>query len=86
MKKGINADEVELTTLCCLEANEEAVIYGYKDQNLACKLISMGFLPGKTVKVVRKIWKEGNYYLNCNNQRIVIGHSEAQAIEVRTML
>lgn len=75
-------NENGLTSLCCLNTNQEATICQYNDDHLAQKLMSMGLLPGRKVALVRKIWNEGNYYLKCKDQRLVIGHKEAQAIMV----
>lgn len=70
-------------SLCCLEPLQEGIILNYEEEKLAKELISMGLLPGQPVKLLRKIWTNGNYYLQSNDQRIVIGHAEAEAIQVR---
>ncbi|MCB9034834.1 MAG: ferrous iron transport protein A [Chitinophagales bacterium] len=54
----------------------------FQDCFIACKLMSMGILPGTIVKVLRKSVLGSTFYIEYNQQFIAIRANEAQAISI----
>ena len=66
--------------LNALEPGHSATIRSFSDEATACKLMSMGILPGSTVKLVRKAPFGGAIYIKADNQQFAIRNSEAECV------
>jgi len=66
--------------LVALKTGQTAKIRSFSDEATACKLMSMGILPGSTVKMVRKAPFGGAVYIKSDNQQFAIRNSEAACI------
>lgn len=71
-----------MRNLSQLAIGESAMIVQVKDMQLGCKLITMGFVPGNSVKVVRKAPFGKTLYIKSGTHSIALRKSEAQNIEV----
>lgn len=66
--------------LIALEPGSSAIIRSFSDEATACKLMSMGILPGSKVKLVRKAPFGGAIYIKADNQQFAIRNSEAECV------
>ena len=57
-------------------------IKDFTDNNIAVKLLILGFLPGSLISLVRKSPFGGAYYFNVNGNRIALRKKEAETIVV----
>ena len=57
-------------------------LLSYNDMTLASKMMAMGVLPGNEVRVVQKLWKGSNLFIECNAQQIALRREEAATILV----
>jgi ferrous iron transport protein A len=64
-------------TIADLKVNESARTISFADQALACKLTSMGFLPGTRVELVRKAPFGNAYYVKADGVRMALREEEA---------
>ena len=58
-------------------------IKDFTDNNIAVKLLILGFLPGSVISLVRKSPLGGAYYFEVNGNRIALRKNEAEAIVVK---
>jgi Fe2+ transport system protein FeoA len=61
-------------------AHAELVEFG--NSALHLQLLAMGVSPGTTVKIVRRMARRGNLYLQIGTRRLVLRHSEAEQLIV----
>lgn len=66
--------------LIALEPGQSATIRSFSDEATACKLMSMGILPGSSIKMIRKAPFGGAFYVKADNQQFAIRNSEAACI------
>jgi len=66
--------------LLALKPGKSGTIQSFSDNETACKMMSMGILPGSTVKVVRKAPFGGAIYIKADNQQFAIRNKEAACI------
>lgn len=59
------------------------MISHFTDPQLACKLMSMGVLPGTHIQVVRSAPFGGGCYIKADNLRIALRKEEATRIVLR---
>jgi Fe2+ transport system protein FeoA len=71
-----------MRNLSQLAIGESAMIVQVKDMQLGCKLITMGFVPGNSVYIVRKTPFGHALYIKSGTHSIALRKSEAQNIEV----
>ena len=67
-------------TVASLKEGETGVILSYSNDKVACKLLSMGVLPGKTLRLIRKAPFGGGFYLKVEEHILAIRESEASNI------
>ena len=60
-------------------------LVNFNDHRLAGKLMSMGVLPGNTIRIVQKLWFGSNLFISCNDQRIALRKEEAAMILVKRL-
>jgi ferrous iron transport protein A len=65
-----------------LKEGECGLIVRYTDDKMACKLLTMGVLPGKELMLIRRVSLKGGLYLKVGEQTIAIREEEAKHIEV----
>lgn len=70
-------------SLVNLKENEEGNIVHFTDERTASKLISMGVLPGKTLKLVRRVPFGGGLYVKVEEQNIGLREDEARHIFIK---
>jgi Fe2+ transport system protein FeoA len=63
-----------------LKVGKEGKIHKYTDDVIASKLLSMGVLPGKSVRLVRRIPFGGGLYIKVENHNIAVREEEAKNI------
>ena len=66
-----------------LNKGESAIIHSFVDEQMACKMLSMGILPGSKVQLVRKAPFGGAIYIRLDNQQFAIRNSEAECIVLK---
>ena len=66
--------------LNALEPGKSATIQSFSDEETACKMMSMGILPGSIVKLVRKAPFGGAIYIKADNQQFAIRNKEAACV------
>ncbi len=69
-----------MPTLSALKNRESGTIHSFSDEATACKLMSMGILPGSKVKLIRKAPFGGAVYIKADNQQFAIRNAEAACI------
>jgi ferrous iron transport protein A len=69
-------------TLAALADGQFGVIHQYTHDVIASKLMSMGILPGKSLKLVRRLPFGGGLYVKVGNQNIALRQEEAENILV----
>ena len=57
-------------------------IKGFTDDEIASKLLILGFLPGSSILLLRKSLFSGALYFKINNNRIALRKNEAKVITV----
>ncbi len=71
----------KLQSLSEIKEGNSGIVNIFTDENIACKLISMGILPGANCKLVRKAPFGGGYYLRISDSvNIAIRQEEAKNI------
>jgi ferrous iron transport protein A len=63
-----------------LKVGGEGKIHKYTDDVIASKLLSMGVLPGKSVRLVRRIPFGGGLYIKVEDHNIAVREEEAKNI------
>ncbi|HEX5624669.1 MAG TPA: FeoA family protein [Saprospiraceae bacterium] len=61
---------------------QEYRITGFKDPALAARLIAMGLYPGKILRVIRKAYFGGAYYIEMDDSRFALRESEWDQINL----
>lgn len=69
-----------MVVLNTLKPGMVATIQSFLDEETACKMMSMGILPGSTVKLVRKAPFGGAIYIKADNQQFAIRNKEAECV------
>lgn len=67
-------------TLANLKEGEGGIIHQFTDDKMASKLLSMGVLPGKSLRLVRRIPFGGGLYIKVEECNIAVRDKEAQNI------
>jgi len=62
---------------------ESGIVEKFTDEQLSCKLMTMGVLPKSEVMMVRKAPLGGAYYLRLNGLSIAVRKTEAAAIIIK---
>jgi len=70
-------------TLDQLEKGKIGTIEQFLDEQAACKLMTMGILPGQQVQVIRKAPLGGAIYLKTERQQFAIRNKEAACILIK---
>lgn len=70
----------QLQTLSMLKDGEKGTIDHFTNDQMATKLLSMGVLPGKSIRVVRRLPFGGGLYIKIENQNIALREKEANDI------
>lgn len=63
-----------------IESGESSVIFSLTDSPLTPKLMEMGFLPGKEVRLVRKAPGGSPLYFDLNGHYVALRKEEANSI------
>jgi len=69
-----------MIALSALKKGESRTIHSFSDEATACKLMSMGILPGSSVKLIRKAPFGGAIYIKADHQQFAIRNTEAACI------
>lgn len=72
-----------MLVLSKLKKGERGMIDSFSDQEIGCKLMSMGILPGSKVQILRKAPFGGAVYLKLDNQQFAIRNNEAECIVLK---
>lgn len=62
---------------------ETARIFGFNSSILSGKFLSMGILPGASIRLIRKLPLSGSYYVQVENSFFALRKQEAAAIIVQ---
>jgi len=65
-----------------MKKGESYKIKGFTDDEIANKLLILGFLPGSTISLQRKSPFSGTLYVNIDGNRMALRKNEAAAIIV----
>jgi ferrous iron transport protein A len=68
-----------------LKAGAFGIIRQFTDDKMASKMLSMGILPGKALKLVRRIPFGGGLYIKVEDNNIAVRHIEAQNILIEIL-
>ena len=71
---------MSIKTICNLKEGEKGVIVSYNNDKIAGKLLSMGVLPGKTLRLIRRSLFGGGLYLKMEDHIIALRKDEANHI------
>jgi len=77
---------VSLETIADMEVGQTAIIREIDLSKFSTRMLAMGLVPGKEVKLVRKQPWDGSYYLNISNHFIGIRDNEAKLIKIEMIL
>ena len=69
-----------LESLSNLKDGEKGTIRHFTNDHIASKLLSMGVLPGKSIRLVRRLPFGGGIYIKIENQSIALREDEARSI------
>ncbi len=67
-------------TIKDLKINESAKAIAFEDSNLACKLTSMGVLPGTRIEMIRTSPFGSAYYVKADGVRLALREEEAESV------
>ncbi len=67
-------------TIADLKTHEAARTIAFTDSALACKLTSMGFLPGMSIEMIRAAPFGNAYYEKVDGVRLALRAEEAKSI------
>ncbi len=67
-------------TLDNFKEGEIGIIHKFTDDKMASKLLSMGVLPGKSLRLVRRVPFGGGLYIKVDACNIAVREAEAQQI------
>ena len=68
-----------------LKTGEEGIVSHFSDVQMAGKFVSMGVLPGSSVRVVRIAPFNGGYYLRVDDTNLVLRTEEAHSIILNSL-
>ncbi len=71
-----------LEKLADLREGEQGIVREFTDDKMASKLLSMGVLPGKSLRLMRRVPFGGGLYLKLDECSIAVRNIEAQNIVV----
>jgi ferrous iron transport protein A len=63
-----------------LKEGETGIVHHFTNDRMASKLLSMGILPGKSLRLVRRIPFGGGIYVKVDDQSIALRDFEAMNI------
>jgi ferrous iron transport protein A len=66
--------------LSCERVGVKGVVSYFKDEQVACRLISMGLVPGCTIEILRKAPFGGGWYVKSDGLHIAMRSEEACCI------
>lgn len=69
-----------MAVLSTLAPGKSGIIHSFSDEATACKMMSMGILPGSSVKLIRKAPFGGAIYIKADHQQFAIRNTEAECI------
>ena len=69
-----------LQTLSTLKEGTAGTIRQFTDDQLACKMLAMGMLPGKSLRLIRRVPFGGGLYIKVEDNNIAVRDTEAQHI------
>ena len=69
-----------MVALNALKKGESGTIHSFSDEATACKMMSMGILPGSVVKLIRKSPFGGAIYIKADRHQFAIRNTEAACI------
>ena len=70
----------QFKTLANLKEGQEGVIYEFTNDLMASKLLSMGVLPGKLLRLIRRVPFGGGLYIKIEDHNIALRLEEAKNI------
>jgi ferrous iron transport protein A len=76
---------VKLQILSTLKEGEVGIIRQFTDDKMASKLLSMGILPGKLLRLVRRVPYGGGLYIKVEDCNMAVRDYEAQNILVENL-
>jgi ferrous iron transport protein A len=71
-----------IASLAALKDGENGVLTEFLDNKIACKLMSMGILPGKDIALIRRVPFGGGLYVKVAGQNFAIREEEARSMLV----
>ena len=69
--------------LSCAKVGVKGVVSYFKDEQVACRLISMGLVPGSTIEILHKAPFGGGWYVKSESLHIAMRNEEACSIVLR---
>jgi len=69
--------------LSCAKVGFKGVVSHFNDEHVACRLISMGLVPGCTVEILHKAPFGGGWYVKSDSLHIAMRIEEASCIVLR---
>lgn len=75
----------DLETLSKLKVGACGKIRQFTNDHMACKMLSMGILPGKILKLVRRAPFGGGLYIKVGDNNIAVRDIEAQNILIEIL-
>ncbi|MEN9612481.1 MAG: hypothetical protein RLZZ628_3295 [Bacteroidota bacterium] len=69
-----------IASLAELKKGENGILTEFLDHQIACKLMSMGILPGKAIALIRRVPFGGGLYVRVAGQNFAIREAEARTI------
>ena len=70
----------QFKTLSNLKEGQEGVIHEFTNDYMASKLLSMGVLPGKLLRLMRRVPCGGGLYIKIDDHNIALRLEEAKNI------
>jgi ferrous iron transport protein A len=74
--------QTHLEKLADLKEGTNGIVREFTDDKMASKLLSMGVLPGKSLRLVRRVPFGGGLYIKLDECNIAVRDLEAQNIMV----
>ncbi|MBK9272734.1 MAG: ferrous iron transport protein A [Saprospiraceae bacterium] len=88
-KRWHHRDDKDITSYLCqpfwyiLILKLEYLILKIKDPNIGIRLLSLGFYPGKTIRIIRKMPFGGSYYVQMDHSFYALSKREWQSFETQ---
>lgn len=70
----------QMASLAALKDGENGILTEFLDNKIACKLMSMGILPGKDIALIRRVPFGGGLYVKVAGQNFAIREEEARSM------